>query len=421
MEERSVADIIRERLFENINKIRDDFWKTLQSQEYKNFETTVMERYYGTRFFTKINHRDFAVFCVPGRPASQVQSIKDFDYICDSKGSELSDFDICDHQKYTQNKWYAEYSSILEGKIRYPNRPGYMLDEIFLDTEGYLEKIRVHVGTFAENVYSTHILEYELYKAFCDYFQKDLSDAYTWNQLQDSLTIRNKMHEDVFSDRNGYIEERMFRSLLKGINRDSLLSVQMMVIIKSKRTHKYEVKIVQRSSNVVIKPGIYQCIPSGGFEILNDSDDNIYDDLELEENFSPGCAIFREYLEELFNIPEFEGGGTGSVEERLLKDPRIIEIETMLAKGTAEFQFLGSVIDLAGLRHELSFVLVISDEGYSETQFLANEECKKGAVHSIPLQDFENKDSIWNMLHGPSAAMWHLFKQTHLYQSLMDS
>ncbi len=420
MEDNTVKDILRKRLLENYNEMRKLFWKTQQTKDFENFVTSVMKRYYGPHFFTDINKKDFGVFCVSGKELHSVQSIKSFDCLCDFDNSDLSDFDICDHQSYTQNKWYAEYSKILEGKIRYPNRPGYMLDEITTDQDGNFEKFRVHIGTFAENVYSTHVLEYELYKAFLEFKDADLDDIDVWSKLKEALPIRNKMHKDVLGASKNDFDKEMSHSLLKGIGRDSLLSVQMLVVVKSKRTHQYEVKIIQRSNDVVIKPGIYQFIPSGGFEILNDSDDDIYDDLELAENFSPGCAIFREYLEELFNVPEFEGGGTGSIEERLLKDKRIVAIEDMLSKGDAELQFLGSVIDLAGLRHELSFVLVIHDESYSETQFLANEESKKGAIHNIPIQDFDKNTPIWKKIHGPSAAMWNLFKQTQLYHTLMS-
>lgn len=420
MDDYSVKDILRKRLLENYNEKREAFWKTLQTKEYDGFVTSVMKRYYGPKFFTKINEKDFGVFCVLGKPSSKAQSIKDFDDLGDFEGSKLSNFDVCNHQAYTQNKWYAEYSTILDGKIRYPNRPGYMLDEITTDQNGFFDKFRVHIGTFAENVYSTHVLEYELYKAFGEFKDKDINDPVVWEQIKASLPIRNKMHEDALCLHADNMMSGMYHSLLKGVGRDSLLSVQMLVVIKSKRTHKYEVKIIQRSNDVVIKPGVYQFIPSGGFEILNDSDDDIYDDLELEENFSPGCAIFREYLEELFNVPEFEGGGTGSIEERLLKDYRITVIENMLRNGEADLQFIGSVVELASLRHELSFALVIHDEAYSETQFLANEESKKGAIHNIPIQEFDNNRSIWKKIHGPSAAMWHLFKQTQLYQSLME-
>lgn len=419
MEEQSIKDILRRRLLENNNEIRNSFWKTLQTKDYNKFVFTVMERYYGTNFFTTINNQPFGVFCIPALPNFFAKSIKDFDRICDFEKSELSDFDIDDHQNYTQNKWYSEYSAILDGTIRYPNRPGYMLDVIRTDENGYFDKLQVHVGTFAENVYSTHILEYELYKAYLSFQDKDLQNPNTWSDLKNSLAIRNKMHEDVQDITDSMFATSMRESLLKGMGRESLLSVQMLVIIKSKRTQQYELKISQRSNNVVIKPGVYQFTPSGGFEILNDSDDNIYDDIELLENFSPGCAVFREYLEELFNVPEFEGGGTGSIEERLQKDPHIIQIEKMLETGMADLQFLGSVVDLAGLRHELSFALVIHDEEYSNTQFIANEESKKGAIYNIPIADFCKNSAIWKKIHGPSAAMWHLFQKTQLYHSLI--
>lgn len=47
-----------------------------------------------------------------------------------------------------------------------------MLDEIETDADGNLCRIRAHVGTYAENVYSTHVLEYELYRAYLEYGKK---------------------------------------------------------------------------------------------------------------------------------------------------------------------------------------------------------------------------------------------------------
>lgn len=418
--EMSYRDILRKRLLENYNEEREMFWKTIKTQAFGDFVTNVMRRYYGSCFFVNINNQEFGVYCVRGKDSYEASFIKDYDCLCDLKRSQLSEFDVIDHQGYKENKWYPEYSRILEGLIRFPDRPGYMLDEIETDENGRFDKIRVHIGTYAENVYTTHILEYELYRAYLQFSDKDLNNPDIWHQLKNSLTIRNSMHSDVKSESGKVFIDEMRNSLLRGCGRDSLLSVQMLVIIKSKRTGNYEVKIIQRSNNVAIKPGVYQFIPSGGFEILNDSDDGVYDDIELVENFSPGCAIFREFLEELFNAPEYEGGGTGSIEERLLKDERIRVVEKMLADGNAELHFLGSVIDLAGLRHELSFAFVIHDEDYSENQFVANEECKKGIVRSYSIQEFDKISTIWKNIHAPSAAMWFMFQNTKTYRSLIS-
>ena len=434
MDEDMVKDILRERLLENYNALREEYLDVTLSPAYKSFVHEVMRRYYGEDFFTVINGIDFHVFTVKGKPVEDIQSIEDFDILCDYENSSLENFNVEDHQSYDQNKYYKEYYEVLKGTIRYPNRPGYMLDRLITDEDGLADKVQVHVGTYAENVYSSHVLEYELYKAYLSHGKKDLNDDEVWAAVKADLTIRNHIHQGAGDICEDGFRERMLESLLCGKGRDSLLSVQMLVIIKSAKSHRYEVKIIKRSKQVAAMPDIYQFLPAGGFEILNDSDDDIYDDSELFDNFSPGCAVFREYLEELFNAPEMEGGGKarGSIEERLLKDERIIEIERMLKDKTAELEFLGSVMDLVGLRHELSFVLVIHDENHEQkSRFIGNEECKKGEVNSTPVSDFDNRNIVrksrkdfradyWENLHGPSAAMWNLFKETELYKSIQS-
>lgn len=417
----SLENVLRARLLENSNDDRDRFWNAVGSEAYREFVHAVLLKYYGDSFFTLINGELLPVYSVKAKPRNGIKTINDYDGFCDYENSKLADFDVHTHQGYVKLKWYEEYARILDGKIRYPNRPGYMLDEFVLDEDGTIDKIRTHVGTYAENVYSTHVLEYEMYRVFLQYGNANLDDPVIWSHVREAMEIRNRMHADVDSGDMEIRKKQMCHSLLHGYGRDSLLSVQMVVVIKSNRTHRYEVKFIQRSNQVAAKPGIYQFVPSGGFEILNDSDDDVYDDLELEENFSLGCAIFREYIEELFNVPEFEGGGSGSVEDRLLKDPHVVAIEDMLSRGTAEFLFLGSVVSLEGLRHELSFALVIHDEAYSENRFLANEECKKGKVNSVPLHDFPDKRVVWRQLHEPSAALWDLFAKTDLYKKIVSN
>ena len=414
-----LLNILRKRLLENTNLDRERFWKVTTSKEFKFFCDTVMKLYYGESFFTLINGMEYPVYCVEASPLiKKASSLNDFDSICDYDNSDISDFEIGEHQDYVNNKWFSEYNRILEGRIRYPDRPGYMLDEIRTDKEGKFVSLTAHVGTYAENVYSTHVLEYEMYRAFLEFGDKDVHDRETWEKLRNSLTIRNNIHQDVCAREDAGFDAQMASSLLKGKWRDTLLSVQMLVILFSDRKQQYEVKCVQRSNLVAVKPGVYQFIPAGGFEILNDSDDDDYDDIELEENFSPGCAVFREYLEEMFNAPEFEGRGNGSIEDRLLKDPRIMEIENMLREGAAEFHFLGSTLELAGLRHELSFAFIVHDGKYSNTRLIANEECKKGKIISIGISEFEGKHSIWENLHAPSASMWEMFKRSGLYDYL---
>ena len=97
----------------------------------------------------------------------------------------------------------------------------------------------------------------------------------------------------------------------------------------------------------------------------------------------------------------------------------------MLVNKTADLHFLGSLIDLTTLRHELSFVFVLHEDIFSETQLIPNDECNRRRVYGYPVRDFDDMDtkiyrSIWDKIHIPSAAMWHMFRKTKLYESLIN-
>ena len=411
------------------------YHEALSSESYKKFVFRILKKYYADggdngAFFPTINDRIYSIIYFKGIPVQAKKSIRDFNFLCDKSGSILT-FDLKQHKNYQHYGYYREYSELLVGLVKYPDRPGYMLDELKLNKKGEVAGIKVHVGTFAENVYSTHVLEYELYSVYKKFKDRDIENQTVWNELCFMLHRRNQIHNlAICKTKNGSAIRvhtsdlrQLYNSIRKFNNTHSLLSVQMLVIIKSSRTHKHELKIVRRSSKTVHYHGIYQFIPAGGFEVLNDSEDGIYSESELRNECSAGYAVFREYLEELLNRPEFEGNSTGNVEERLLKDPGILEIEEMIADKRAIFMFLGSVVGLECLRHELSFLLLIEDEEYdAKNRFITNWESVKGRIEeNVTIENFESNEEIWRNLHGPSAGMWQLFKETDYYQRVLEA
>ena len=410
------------------------FREVIRSKKYKEFVSKIIKKYYlyddfKDIFFTEVNGMAFPVTCFKGAPIVATSSIRDFDSLCDKKSSNFT-FELSNHKQYQNYGYYKEYSSLFSGLIKYPDRPGYMLDELEFNGRNEVAGIRAHIGTFAENVYSSHVLEYELYKIYIKFKDKDIDNSNVWMRIIENFKRRNSIHNGVDNlwksiddsrESKQAIANHLHKTLKKIYSAHSLLSVQMLVIIKSSITHEYELKIIERSSKTVNCHGIYQFVPAGGFEVLNDSEDGVYSENELNSEFSPGCAVFREYLEELLNRPEFEGNSTGNVGERLLKDPAILEIEKMIADGRATLQFLGSIVGLEMIRHELSFLLFIDDESYdSRNKFIANYECKKGRIEeNVTVENFESQEEIWRNIHAPSAAMWHLFKKTDIYKKLI--
>ena len=417
-----------ENLFNNISNKKkelkiENFYKVLEDEDFKRFEKTFLKKYYTDSCFTTVNGREYPVyfyrFSKVLEDKTNEKGVRKYDFLSDADKLDTK-FDVKKHKKYKELPYYREYSEIVGGNIRFPDRPGYMLDELVLNSFNEIEKVNVHIGTYAENVYSNHVLEFEMVEAF-KHFRYMIENESSWDEIRRFMRIRNSMHKNITFDNTSDFIESMKKSLSRGDGRDSLLSVQMLVLMKDKRTKKYLIKIIQRSTSVAIAPGRFQIVPSGGFEILNDSDPG-YSEYELRDNLSPGCAVFREYLEEIFGAEEFEGHGKGSVNEALLKDEKIKKIEEMLLEGSADFRFLGSIVDLAGLRNELSFVLVIKDSDYAtNNKFLGNEESiSKNFISGVSLDNFEEREDIWDNLHGPSAVMWQLFKDSDLYNKLIN-
>lgn len=410
--EKSVPSILKIIRDKQIKK----FYSTRDSDEYKRFEYEYLRTYYGEDFFTELFSKEkIPVYTIKydyeQDNGDQIDTIRYYDKLGNREGVEFS-FDLSDHQDYKKNKYYLQYKWLVEKNIKALDRPGFMLDKLICNERGMIQ-FRAFVGTYAENVYSNHVLEYELYKLYRLYWKKKRP----MEQLCRDSHIRNAIHASVLCGEK--CAEQMKKSLESGEGRKSLLGVQMLVLIR--KADDYTISIIERSKSVALAPGRFQLVPSGGFEIFNESQTE-YSTYEIKDNYSAGCSVFREYLEELFGARECEGIGVGSVKEVLNKDKRIRRIEEMLRDGRAEFKFLGSVMDLAWLRHELSFVLVIHDEKYQEEKFQGNEEGKNNKIISdICLSDFENRKDIWKNLHGPSAAMWMLFKNSGLYEKLKNN
>ena len=320
-----------------------------------------------------------------------------------------------EHQEYKNNLYYKDYYKIVGNKIKAPNRPGFLIKEINLNGD-LMTGFSARIGTYAENVYSSHVVELEMHNAYLTAKKKKLTIQNNYEEIKQLLPQRNKIHSDV--DNSDYFNS-MRKSLLSGITHESLLSVQMIVLMKE--YDRYSIKLIQRSDDVAVSPGKFQIVPAGGFEILNDSN-NGYTKMEIVENSSPGCAVFREYLEEIFGKKEFEGHGVGSVNEALMKDENIIEINNLIKEGKAHFGFLGCIVDLILLRHELSFYLVIDDEDYSlKHRFIGNDEIKNHSfISGVYVDNFDENEEVWDDLLAPGASIWKMFKETDIYAKIMQ-
>ena len=322
----------------------------------------------------------------------------------------LNDFSAIrdqDKKQRDQNKkLILEYEKMIKNTVHYPNKVGYMLKEIKIgkkhdeaqesDEQGVYVKSKV--GNYYENVLQSHVLEYELYK----YYMKELRRLKKEKRSNEKvsvreeplkyLPIRRSIHEQFGEDE--------YKVLLCGEGRKSLLSVQILTLIKNE-SGSYDCLRIRRSNNVAAKAGYIQFIPSGGFEAFNDGVDKD----SQRSNYSVNKVLFRELAEECFGLPEGHQYNRLSPEviytnktiQKIIQGLKNVDNINECSGGNkhkkVEFEFLGITESLVGLRPEFSFIMKIDDESII-SDIISNEE-SRFAINLIDIRDLEKPD-FWD-------------------------
>lgn len=233
-------------------------------------------------------------------------------------------------------------------------------------------------------------------------------------EVLDHLLLRKRIHEAVKKESK---ESNIFCS---GAGRDSLLSVQIMVLVKN-LSGKYDCLRIRRSENVAAKAGYIQLIPSGGFEAINS-------DMCREAqwtNYSLNKVLFRELAEECFGLPDDEKNDKKSPESVYYhKDIAKVIAGIKSENPTVQYEFLGIAESLVGLRPEFCFLMKIDDPDIV-SEVTCNDETDK-QIHFIDIRNMEKKkfwgynkekDSYDDLVkfNCTSAALFELARNSVLY------
>ncbi len=422
-----------------IMKIQQQYYRELDSNDFISWRDCQLKKIYGSSFFTDVLGTTYPAFVIP---FSEYFKYSDF-----KKKNVYSKEDVCQEgykiengevifpsfeetsvmttgssEEITQKRnLLKDYRTILTGSIKYPNLTGFSLDHYDINEKGEITHIYSKLGTYEYNVYSSHILEYELFNAYKKLSgEKDIPIDTLWNYLP----FRHYIH--FGTGEKSEISEILF----SGIRRFSLFSVQCIVVFKDYNHKDYRTLLMKRStdtSKVAAKLGYYQFLPAGGFELYEK--ELIHSVEMIQENYSLRKAIFREYLEEVFDEKEFKAVNAvdnAETTDKILNHPQILDVLEMIENGNASLNLLGVVVDLVSLRHEISFVLKIDDENYSRKSFCPNDEFTREQSRAskirIPLQEVEkllsNKDNHIDpspKFNQASAILYKMFKNSPFF------
>lgn len=393
---------------------RRQYHAVIDGAEFVRWRDMVLKDVYGEKHFTHEMGCDFPVCSLECAEPLPYSSLHEF---CDAKdipfwryrldSEMLLDTTSLDNQTavYPNKRQIKKYRNLLV-KLKYPKLMGFTLDRYAMTPDGKITKVYPLIGRYEQTVFSSLILEYEMYEVYrkCKGKKKIVLD---------DLPLRSAIHK-------GHTVEEV---LFTGVNRYSLLSVQGLIIFFDPQKG-WVTLIARRSNNVTAKAGYDQFLPAGGFELFIGEGDCTKD--IITENYSLPAAFFREYLEEVFCKPDFGQTPPNGYNPLtlIMNDACTMQITDLIEAGRAHFELMGSAVDLVNLRHDLSFILRIDDKDFHKNIFKFNDEFDANANkirHTMPLKDIENNLNGRHMICQASVGLYNMAKRNRLYQQLKKS
>ncbi|TAI47794.1 hypothetical protein [Flagellimonas allohymeniacidonis] len=374
-----------------VDSQRKDFFKTLISPKYLGWQQEIFNRLYANLEFAELYKKKYPALVLRDSKINKYP----FGDLCELKSEKLPTIKLSSEQK--------KFLKILNPTLHYPKMKGFSLKRLHLNRLGFVDKLEANTTNYKQNLVTCHILEWELYKYYKT--QKKIPDS--TKEILDNLPFRSKYHGDK-NAKSAVLEP--------SDNSFPLLSVQAIIVYRDYNEYNnstWKVILKKRNTNVAVKPGFFQFPPAGGFEVYGSEDDD--DNILLKQGFDVRSAIFREYAEEIFDIKDMQARPDSREIDFVYKEENVVELMNSINTKNSHLDFLGVIVDLSVLRHEISFLLLIDDEDFSKKTIRGNWE----AQNIMPVDVRNLKSTLQNEnLHSSSAALLQLASENKRLKEL---
>jgi hypothetical protein len=142
---------------------------------------------------------------------------------------------------------------------------------------------------------------------------------------------------------------------------DAVLAVSTLVVYA--RDDRYWMLCDVRSGSVAGYGNLYHVAPSFIFQPVTSLTSH-----NLAVEWSVTHNLYREYLEELFDVPEVEHPGGAVAADYFYGHPNLLFLEELLGSGAARLRGTALIFNLLNHRPEVCTLLVITDERWFERQ-----------------------------------------------------
>lgn len=203
--------------------------------------------------------------------------------------------------------------------------------------------------------------------ATCGALEQELRDSADSNMIR--LPGRIQVHHQV--------QPRL--ALTQGKGRSAALGGLALIVFN--RAGEYHAILARRSGRSATDPGFFHLLPAFIFQPHNA-------DMQPYE-WSLRYHIEREYLEELFGLPE----AVGTPPEALAQEPPLVYLHELMTRGEASLHFTGMAFNLLTLRHEFCTLLLIRSPKWWEKVSTPGgplsldtlSETDDGRLHLLPI------------------------------------
>jgi hypothetical protein len=217
------------------------------------------------------------------------------------------------------------------------------LTQVELTKEGAVERIDGHLTRYFSTVASADYLELEALFAF--------------SKKEGQLVLEDLPARK--SALSGFVSP--LECLLRGGGVDGSLAVSTLVVYR--REGGFWAIADVRSNEVAVQKDLYHVVPSFMFQPVVSAGDQTHAEWSITHN------VFREYLEELFSVPEVEPLGSRPLSPTYFySHPNLVLLRTLLDAGGASLVNTGVAFNLLNHRCEVCTLLLIEDEEWYSRQ-----------------------------------------------------
>ena len=427
-----------------IRNRKEAYLADITTREYIDWELETLKAIYPEKYcglFTCINNRQFPVIVKSAADNIRFSpdSYRFSGFTIELPEASLNSIDR--ELRYTKLPQYRRFRPIVSDQVHYPNLIGYANTEILFDAKGGVRGFKAQPRPYIETVYTCHVLQYELWEAFRKkkriakaFHRKGISPA----QLRE-LPLRNLIHNGEMKEetigrgktkhecyilrrtrnQNKKEEEKLNDIIFKGKNRSSLCDVNIAILTKTDNDSSWSIALGRRSINVATFPGYWSIVPSGSFElsektIIPNSKKNTYFINKVNNNANITFALFREYLEEVFNLSDYENPNGDNDMAKLKENERIKALVEACKNHEIEVAFLGTCFNLVTLRQTFSFAMVIKEGGFFKN---VRHNDENAVLEFVSIKDFKelikSEDALmvelagtYRLLQNEDNAIW---------------